>query len=94
MGTLPWQKEASQDDFQLVNFKGFAMTGKEDALGTFRYKEGSQNKQKEVKPGQLGPRVLRAQLLSAGQLCRRSAGSKAGRCGGRPATAQDEFVQD
>ena len=37
VGILPWQKEAGQDDVQLVEFKGFAMNGKAEALGTFRY---------------------------------------------------------
>ena len=58
VGILPRQKESGQDDIQLVEFKGFAMTGKEEALGTFRYKKNPKDKQREIKPGQLGPCVL------------------------------------
>ena len=67
VGILPRQREACRDDLQLVEFKSFALTGKQEVLGTFRYKEGGFHR--EVKPGQLGLRVLRAQLLgsSAGE---------------------------
>ena len=49
--------------YRRVEFKSFALTGRQEGLGTFRYKDGGNNK--EIKPGQLGERVIRAQLLAS-----------------------------
>lgn len=45
-----------------VEFCSFQLKGAEEKLGLFRYKEGAVHK--EIKPGQVGERVFKAQLLA------------------------------
>lgn len=52
----------SRAQLQLVEFKSFALSGQEARLGLFSYKEGGQHK--EIKAGQIGQRVFKAQLLA------------------------------
>lgn len=53
---------SSRADLTVVEFTSFQLKGDQNKLGLFRYKCGEQHR--EIKPGQVGQRVLKAQLLA------------------------------